>query len=170
MMTRPATWRVRHRGRSYLMSRRRVQLRISLVATALTVVSVAVAPSAVADSTDSLRAAVVAARASACAPLRSNPVVDQAAAEINVTTDRWINFASRAVPESDPMAPLKDLGFGGSKATTLSGAATTDGNAIKATILQGFAKIPDCSYTDFGVNALYNPKKDMILTTVVLAA
>jgi hypothetical protein len=51
----------------------------------------------------------------------------------------------------------------------LSGAAKTDGDAIKATILQGFAKLPDCSYTDFGVNALHNAKKDMILTTVVLA-
>ncbi len=34
----------------------------------------------------------------------------------------------------------------------------------------GFAKISDCSYVDVGVSALYNAKKDMILTTVVLAA
>ncbi|OSC21186.1 hypothetical protein B8W69_28630 [Mycobacterium vulneris] len=97
-------------------------------------------------------------------------MIDHAAAEINETTDRWINNASRAEPETDALSPLKDLGYSGSKATILSGAATTDSDAIKATILQGFAKIPDCSWTDFGVNALYNAKKDMILTTVVLAA
>jgi hypothetical protein len=140
-----------------------------LATTALTIVGVAVPPSAGADSTDSLRAAVAAARGTACGPLRSDPVVDQAATEINETTDRWINNAARAVPETDALSPLKDLGYGGSKATILSGAAKTDGDAIKATILQGFAKLPDCSYTDFGVNALHNAKKDMILTTVVLA-
>lgn len=132
-------------------------------------VGVVMAPPAAADATDSLRAAVAAARGTACGPLRSDPVIDQAAAEINQTTDRWINLASRAVPETDPLTPLKDLGYGGSKATTLSGAAKTDGDAIKATILQGWAKFPDCAYTDFGANAMYNAKKDMILTTVVLA-
>jgi hypothetical protein len=170
MMTRPIRWRARHLGRSYPTPRRRAHLGMCVATTALTIVSVATAPSAVADSTDSLRAAVVAARGTACGPLRSNPVVDQAAAEINETTDRWLNFTSRAVPETDPLSPLKDLGYGGSKATVLSGAAKTDGEAIKGTLLQGFAKLPDCSYTDFGVNALYNAKKDMILTTVVLAA
>ncbi|WP_284235532.1 hypothetical protein [Mycobacterium antarcticum] len=135
----------------------------------MTIVSVAVAPSAVADSTDSLREVVAAARGSACAPLRSDPVIDQAATEINETTDSWLNNASRAVPETDALPLLKDLGYGSSKATTLSGAAKNEGDAIKALIIQGYTKLPDCSYTDFGVSVLYNAKKDMTLTTVVLA-
>ena len=145
------------------------KLGICIAATGFTIVGVALAPSAVGDSSVRLRAAVMTARGSACGPLRTDPLVDQAAAEINETTDKWINNASRAVPETDPLSPLKDLGYGGTKATVLSGAAKTDGDAIKATLLQGFAKLPDCSYTEFGVNALYNAKKDMILTTVVLA-
>jgi hypothetical protein len=122
-----------------------------------------------ADSADSLRAAVAAARGAACGPLQSDPVIDQAAGDVNETTDKWINNAARAVPETDALSLLKDLGYGGSKAAILSGAATTDANSIKALLLQGYTKIPDCSYTAFGVSALYNAKKDMILTTVVLA-
>jgi len=37
-------------------------------------------------------------------------------------------------------------------------------------LLQGYVKIPDCSYTDYGVSALFNKSKNMILTTIVLAA
>lgn len=138
----------------------------------LVIIGVVMAPSAVADSdsTDSLRAAVAAARPAACGPLRSDPVIDQAARGINETTDRWINNAARAVPETDALRVLKDLGYGGSKASILSGAASSADKAIKATIIQGFKALPDCSYTDFGVSTLYNAKKDMILTTVVLAA
>ncbi|MDF3339481.1 hypothetical protein P3H80_18735 [Mycolicibacterium septicum] len=140
-----------------------------MVATALTVTSICVAPAAVADSTDLLRAAVAAARPAAC-PVRSDPVIDQAAEKINQTTDRWINNTARAVPETNAVPVLQDLGYGGTKAAILSGAATSPTNAIKATLLQGFDKLPDCSYKDFGVSTLYNAKKDMILTTVVLAA
>jgi hypothetical protein len=169
MITRLPGLRARRVAGDHVTPRSRAQLGMWVPATALTIVSVAMAPSVVADSTDSLRAAVMAARGTACGPLRSNPVVDQAAAEINLTTDRWINFASRATPETDPMARLKDLGYGGSKATVLSGAAKTAGEAIKGTLLQGFAKLPDCSYTDLGVSTLHNARKDLVLTTVVLA-
>lgn len=170
MTTRRSNLWARCPGRGYALAHRPAQLGMWLTTSTLALLSVAMAPMSVADSTDSLRAAVAAARGTACGPLRSNPVVDQAAAEINQTTDRWINNAARAEPETDALSPLKDLGYGGSKATLLSGAAMTEGDAIKATVLQGFAKIPDCSWTDFGVNALHNAKKDMILTTVVLAA
>lgn len=140
-----------------------------LMAIALTAFSVSVAPSAAADSTDLLRAAVAAARPAAC-PVRSDPVIDQAADEINKTTDRWINNTARAVPETNALPILKELGYGGSKASILSGASTSATNAIKATLIQGFQLLPDCSYKDYGVSTLYNAKKDMILTTVVLAA
>jgi hypothetical protein len=150
--------------------RRRVHRGMAMVAIAFTTVGFAVAPPAAADSTDSLRAAVAAARGTACGPLRSDPVVDQAAEGINETTNKWIDHAARAVPEADALPVLKDLGYGGSKAAILSSAANDDGDAIKGLILQGFAKIPDCSYTDVGVSTMYNTTKDMILMTVVLAA
>lgn len=156
------------RGR--VIPRRRAQLGMCLASTALMIVSASVAPSARADTGDDLRAATAAAHRTACGPLRSDPTIDQAAEAINETTDKWINNASRAVPETDALPLLKELGYGGSKAAILSGAAQDGGDAIRALLLQGFAKIPDCSYTDFGVSSLYNAKKDLILTTVVLAA
>lgn len=141
-----------------------------LLAAALTVAGVCVAPVAVADDTENLRAAVAASRPPTCGALRSDPIIDQAALGINRTTDRWINHESRAVPETDALPVLRDLGYGGSKASILSGASTDAGKAIKVTILQGFKLLPDCSFSDFGVSTLYNAKKNMILTTVVLAA
>jgi hypothetical protein len=140
-----------------------------MAAIAFATAGICVAPPATADASDSLRAAVSAVPRAACAPLRSDPVIDQAAAKINATTDEWINFTARAVPETDALPLLKDLGYGGDRSAILSGAASTDANAIKVVILQGYAKIPDCSYSGFGVNAMYNAKKDMILTTIVLA-
>lgn len=140
-----------------------------LLAAALTMAGISVAPTAAADDTENLRAAVAASRPPTCEPLRSDPIIDQAALGINRTTDRWINHEARAVPETDALPVLKDLGYGGSKASILSGAATDPGNAIKVTILQGFKLLPDCSFSDFGVSTLYNAKKNMILTTVVLA-
>jgi hypothetical protein len=142
---------------------------ICLAAAAFTAVGIAKAPSAAADSTDTLRTAVAAARGSACGPLHSNPMVEQAAALINGTTDKWIDHTARAAPETDALSVLKDLGYGGRKAAILSGAATTDGDAIKGVLLQGYSKIPDCSYADFGVSVMYNASKDMTLTTIVLA-
>jgi hypothetical protein len=156
--------------RGHVAPPRRVQHGMCLALLAFTTATVSVAPSAVAHPSGSLRDAVVAARGSSCGPLRSDPVVDHAAEEINGTTDKWIDHAARAVPETNALAVLKDLGYRGTKATILLGAAATDVNAIKATLLQGYLKIPDCSYTDYGVSTLHNKSKDMILTTVVLAA
>ena len=141
---------------------------LCLTTTALMMSSVLSAQSALGDTGDGLRAAVEATRGTSCGELTSNPVVDEAARAINATTDKWIDNASRAVPETDALTVLKDLGYAASKATILSGAAADDGDAIKALLLQGYAKIPDCSYKDFGVSALHNAKKDLTLTTVVL--
>jgi hypothetical protein len=97
-------------------------------------------------------------------------MAEEAAGAINGTTDKWLDHAARVVPETNALAVLKDLGYGGTKAAILSGVGVTEVNAIKATLLQGYLKIPDCSYTDYGVSALLNKSKDMILTTIVLAA
>jgi len=136
---------------------------------AFTTATVSMAPSAVADSSDTLRAALLAARGASCGPLRSDPLVEKTAAEVNASNDKWLNHEARVVPEPDALPRLKDLGYGGSKAAILLGAGATDANSIKALLLQGYLKIPDCSYTDYGVSALHNTSKDMILTVVVLA-
>jgi hypothetical protein len=149
---------------------RRVQLGMCSALLAFTTATVAVAPSAVAHPSDTLRNAVVAARPASCGPLRSDPVVDQAAEAVNGTTDKWLDHAARVVPETNALAVLKDLGYRGTKAAILSGVGKNDVNAIKATLLQGYDKIPDCSYTDYGVSAQHNKSKDVILVTVVLAA
>jgi hypothetical protein len=68
------------------------------------------------------------------------------------------------------MPLLKDLGYGGTASAMLVGAGSTSADSIKALLLQGYLKIPDCSYVDYGVSSLRNASKDMILTAVVLAA
>jgi hypothetical protein len=138
--------------------------------TVLTMANVFLAPSAAADATDSLKAGVVAAHGSACGPLQTDPVVGQAAAAINGTTDKYLNHESRTVPETDALPLLHDLGSGASKAEILSSAAKDEGEAVEALLLQGYVKISDCSYTHFGANAMYNATKDLILMTVVLTA
>ena len=160
-----------HRGgQGHGSARRRFQRGMCLALLAFTTASVSMAPSAVADSSDILRAALLAARAAPCGPLRSDPLVEKTATEVNESTDRWIDHDARVEPEADALPRLKDLGYGGSKAAILTGAGATDADSIKAVLLQGYLKIPDCSYTDYGVSALHNTSKDMILTTIVLAA
>lgn len=148
----------------------RVHLGLCLISVLFATVGVVAAPPAMAGSADSLRAAVAATRGASCAALRPDPLVDQAADGINRTTDSYINHTSRTIPDNDALPLLKDLGYGGSKAAILSGAGADEGAAIKGLLLQGWATIPDCSYTDVGVSALYNAKKDLLLLTVVLAA
>lgn len=169
-MTGPHTTRSRYHIDRHTTRRWHVAAQCCCSTVVLTLLGAIAPPPASADATENLRAAVAAARATACGPLRPNPVIDQAAHEITQSTDRWINNAARSTPDTDALPILQDLGYDGSKARILSGAAHTDGDAIKATVLQGWADLPDCSYTEFGSAALYNAKKDMILTTVVLAA
>jgi hypothetical protein len=146
------------------------KLLIASLATAVTAIGIVAAPSAAADATENLRAAVAAARgASSCGPLRSDPTVDQVAHLVNQSSDDWLNFASRAVPETDALPPLKDLGYPANTAAILTSATPDDGTSVKALILQGFAKISDCSYTSFGVATTYNDRKGIFVMTAVLA-
>jgi hypothetical protein len=96
--------------------------------------------------------------------------VQQAADEVNDSTDKWLNHDSRAIPVPDATPLLKDLGYGGTKSAILVGAGNTSADSIKALLLQGYLSIPDCSYLDYGVSSVHNASKDMILTAVVLAA
>jgi hypothetical protein len=165
------TWRpaAPARPRAHFAPHRSVQRASWVAVLSLMAVSVSAVPAAVADSTDSLTAALMATRAASCAPLRANPIVQQAADEVNDSNDKWLNHAARAVPVPDAMPLLQDLGYGGTKSVILLGAGSTPADAIKTLLLQGYLKIPDCSYVDFGASSLHNASKDMIVTAVVLA-
>jgi hypothetical protein len=139
------------------------------VAAVLLGASVALAPSAVGDTADSLRAAVTQLRGSSCGGLRSNPIVEQAALNVNQSTDKWVDFTARAVPVPDAVPLLKDLGYGGSKAAMVFGAGQTEARAMKGLLLEGYKDIPDCSYTDFGASVLTNQTNGNFLMAVVLA-
>jgi hypothetical protein len=154
---------------AHLLRHNSVQHAAWVAVLVLLTASVSALPRATADSTDSLAAAVMAGRGLSCGPLRANPIVQKAAAEVNDSNDKWLNHASRAVPVPDALLLLKDLGYGGSKAAMLLGAGHTSADSIKALLLQGYLKIPDCSYVHFGASSLHNASKDMILTAVVLA-
>lgn len=158
------------RCRPYLALQRNTKRAPWVAVLALTAASVSAVPPATADSTESLAAAVMAARGASCAPLRANPIVQQAADEVNDSNDKWLNHAARAVPVPDATPLLKDLGYGGTTSAILVGAGKTPADSIKALLLQGYLKIPDCSYVDLGASSLHNAAKDLVLTAVVLAA
>jgi len=128
------------------------------------------APPAFADSAADLIGAVAAARSgTSCKPLSDNPVVDRAAAIINKATDDYLEHIATQVPITDPLSGLKDLGYPGNKAVVLQGARPIEADAIKGMLLEGFAAIPDCSYTDFGVDVRRNESTGYSLVSVVLA-
>lgn len=127
------------------------------------------APAAAADS-GTLGAAVTAARPASCPPLKANPIIQEAAAGINRDNDLWLDHASRTEPELDAQPRLHDLGFPATKSVILHGAAKNEADSIKALLLQGWNKIPDCSFTDFGVNVSRGNSAGWILTAAVLAA
>lgn len=149
------------------------------MAVMLTIAGLAIAPVASADATDALRSAISTARGSACGPIRSDPLIDQVAMSVVDSTDRYINFTARAVPIDDTLilSVLQDQGYkGATKARLLQGAATTAATSIKAALLQGSAPtalgpalLGDCSFNAYGVASRYNAKKDVVITTAVLA-
>jgi hypothetical protein len=141
-----------------------------MITFAVLVASIALAPSAAADSADNLRTAVTAVRAGACAPLQSDPLVEQAAKEVVDSTDVWLNRKGRVPPSDDPLPLMRDLGYSGEKAKQLQGAGVNDAAAIKGLLLQGYLDIPDCSFSKFGVSMVRNQFTNYYLAAVVLAA
>ncbi|QLL08710.1 hypothetical protein [Mycobacterium vicinigordonae] len=130
---------------------------------------IAQAPTATADSADALRAAVAQMRTVSCPALRSDPVVEKVAQNTNDSSIAWLNHTARAVPVPEPLPVLKDFGYSGTKATMMQGAGQIDGSAIKGLLLEGWDKIPDCSYTDYGASVVRHEKSGFILMVVVLA-
>lgn len=145
---------------------------IGLVVLALTVLAATVllAPSAVAEGVESFRDAVTSARGdTSCGALRYNPVVEQAADLVNRSTDDYLDQKATQVPILDPRPALKNFGYSGENAVLLQGAAKNDGDSIKGAILEGFAAMPDCSYTDFGVSIRKNETTGYKLSSLILA-
>jgi hypothetical protein len=152
-----------------ILSRRRS---ISPMAMCALLVSggIVLAPSAFADSVTGAQDAMATARAgTSCPPLNYNPVVEKAAAIINKSTDDYIDHISTYQPITDPMPGLKDLGYGGNKAALLQGALSNEADAIKGALLEGHAAIPDCSYTDLGIDVRRNEDTDNLLVVYLLA-
>lgn len=146
--------------------------RVASVTAIMTVVAIGIAPvpAARADATANLRLAVAQVRAAtSCPALSSSPVVDQVAAKINQSTQNYMDHQATQTPITDPLTGLKILGYPGAKASLLQGASTDDADSIKALILQGYDKIPDCAYTDIGANMQQNERTGYWLTVVVLA-
>lgn len=128
------------------------------------------APPAVADSADSLRAAVGSLRSASCGPLRPDPLVESTAEDVNRSSAAWLDHAGRVAPVDDPMPLLKDRGFGGKKSKLVQGAGRTSADAIKGLLLEGYLDIPDCSYTEYGVSLIRNRTTNYVLAAMVLAA
>lgn len=148
----------------------RVRFGSAAAAVGILVSSVAMAPSAVADPVDSLRGAVLSARGPSCGNLTSDPLLEQAAAQINKQTDRWLDEDLSVPPTDDPLPLLKDLGYGSDKVRMLQGAGFTDANAIKGLLLQGYLDLTDCAYTKYGANVVRNYTTNYFLATVMIAA
>jgi hypothetical protein len=144
------------------------KLAVTMAAMTIVGASVSLAPSAAANSADNLRAAVMTARPS-CAPLRSEPLVEQAADIVNRSTDKWLDHTGRAVPVPEPLPVLRDLGYGGGRAVQVEGAGDTDARAIAGLLIVGYDILSDCSYTDYGVSVIQNQRTGHYLATVVLA-
>lgn len=132
--------------------------------------NIVLTPSALADSVGNLKNAVASLRSgTSCAPLRYNPLVEQVAEIMNRSTDDYMNHSSNHLPLEDPLPGLKDLGYRGTKAVVLRGAQMDEALAIKSVLLEGYAAIPDCSYTDFGADMRQNEPTGYRLASLVLA-
>jgi hypothetical protein len=146
--------------------------RIAWATVIVTVLSagVSLAPLALADSAANLSDALGSARAgTSCGPLRLDPVVQQVADKVNQSDQDWLDHTATQVPITDPLPGLKILGYRGGKANAVRGAGKTEANAIKGMLLEGYNRIPDCSYTDYGASMLRNDRTGWYLATVVLA-
>jgi hypothetical protein len=101
--------------------------------------------------------------------LRYDPVVEQAAATITRTNANYVNHTGTTEPVADAVPGLKDLGYGGNKATMLQGAAPDGGDSVKAMLLEGFDAFRDCSFTDFGVDVRTDDATAITFSAIVLA-
>lgn len=153
-------------------NRRGPRSALALMIVTVLVAGAWLAPSALADSVANLKDALAQARGgTTCGALHVNPIVEQAATKMNHFTDDWLNHIGGQVPpdRENVLTGLKILGYRGNKAYIIQGAGKTDANAIKGALLEGYNKIPDCSYTEYGASMMLNERTGEHLSAVVLA-
>ncbi|MUL49451.1 hypothetical protein FZI85_16385 [Mycobacterium sp. CBMA293] len=152
-------------------SRGKARMAAAVVVTSAVSLSVAAAPSAVADPVAGLSAAVANYRAgSSCAPLRRDPIADRVAEVINKSISDWLDHTAVQAPISDPAPGLKELGYKGGKSRLLAGTSRkAEADSVKGVLVEGYDAINDCSYTDVGYNMLVNKKTGNVLSAAVLA-
>lgn len=138
------------------------------LAVMLSVGAVLASPAA-AEPSPALRSAVEQLRSGAsCAPLQYDSLAEHTAAIVNESTDKYLSHDAQNVPVDDALPIYRDLGGKGGKAVILLGAAGDDGEATKGLLLQGYSAVPDCSYTAFGTDTLWNADSGKVLLAVVL--
>ena len=139
-----------------------------LRATAFAVVAISLAPTAAADVTADLTATVDGARGG-CPALQSDPVLTDAAIRATSETQAYVEHAARFIPFEDPMPVLREMGYNAGKAKLVVGYGDSQDKAIRGISVLGWDTIPDCSYTKYGLSALYGARGDYVLTAMVLA-
>jgi hypothetical protein len=104
--------------------------------------------------------------------LRYDPTLERAADIVNRSSEAYFAMTSPVTPadsKPQPLPILKDLGSSAGRATLLQGASKTIGMDVKGAIVQGFATIPDCSYTEFGTSTIYSESTGYSMVVAVLA-
>jgi len=139
-----------------------------LSAMAFAVLAIALAPTAAADVTADLRASVDDARGR-CPALQSDPVLTDAAIRATAESQAYIDHTARFIPFEDPMPVLREMGYNAGKAKLVVGYGDSQDKAIRGISVLGWDTIPDCSYTKYGLSALYGARGDYVLTAMVLA-
>jgi hypothetical protein len=144
---------------------------VSLTAAAAvvaTIATVATAGPASAEPLPALTSAIDDVRAaSTCPPLVSDPLVVRSAELAAQETSDYLSHRSAVVPFSDPLPALKTIGYAGNKGELLSGYGENETDSIHGLVLEALSKVPDCSFTQYGVNASF--EDGFVLTSVVLA-
>jgi hypothetical protein len=144
--------------------------RYGRVAMGVLIAGVWLAPVVHAAPAPDIQNAVAALRGgSSCGPLRYDPVVEQAAATVNRVNAGYVDHTGTTEPITDALPGLKDLGYGGNKATILQGTAPDEGDSVKAMLLEGYAAFRDCAYTDFGIDVRSNDATGDTFSALVLA-
>lgn len=148
-----------------------VRLPVRGLAVVVALSAITVAPAA-ADPDPGLASNIEQARGSAgCPALRYDQNVERAAGVVNRSSFGYLTHTAEDTPADgqDPIVIVNEFGVGASKAVTLQGAGEDPAIALRGLLLQGYRAIPDCSYTDFGVDSLFDPVTGFHLVVVVLA-
>jgi hypothetical protein len=132
------------------------------------VLAISLASTATADVTEDLRASVNGARGG-CPALQADPVLNDAAIRATSETEAYIEHTARSIPFEDPMPVLREMGYNAAKAKLVVGYGDSQEKAIRGVNVLGWNTIPDCSYTKYGLSAVYGARGDYVLTAMVLA-